>query len=151
MLILQEALASLELEIPKSYPCSRCGRETHPYGLQIKSGDQINIETEEVADAVCGHCILDEQRQDNAEAEQAEAERIAQEEPWNTPQAIEMKLERNRRIDRAHWAIDPLTSPLSAKTRGLYVAYIKALHRISVEFPTPDDVVWPDEPALEYE
>lgn len=69
---------------------------------------------------------------------------------WESPAGVVIKAERDRRIDAARWSLDAETSPLSETSRLEWVAYVKALHRITVDFVAPDDVVWPPEPPIEF-
>jgi hypothetical protein len=70
---------------------------------------------------------------------------------WESPAGVSARAERDRKIDAARWATDPATSPLSEACRLEWIAYTKALHRISVDFEAPDGVVWPSEPAIEFD
>lgn len=85
--------------------------------------------------------------------EEAEAERAARfrgDGSWESPLGLAMKKERNRRLDGAKWATDPDTSPLTEESRAAWCAYVKTLHRLTVDFPGPEAAVWPEEPEKVY-
>jgi len=99
---------------------------------------------------ICSNCLLDENRNLLIETETIEKQRVEQEEPWNTELAKAVKLERNRLINESIWATDSATTPLSEDSRAEFCAYIQALHRITIDFACPADVVWPTLPVPQY-
>lgn len=177
MMTLEDLLLELEITPEPTYPCTICKRPNAPFAMRVTGPDAVTVSEDEIIDhvlvdpadpegerepvstiiqtvtvneAICTDCKIGELRRENHRKEKAEKEKLAQEKPWETDKAKHIKAERNRRIDAARWAVDPLTSPLSGKAQADYVKYIKALNRMTLDFPNPDSVVWPVEPALEY-
>lgn len=59
-----------------------------------------------------------------------------------------MSNQRNQLLDSVAWTIRA-DSPLTAKNQAEWLVYMKKLQRLTLDQPN-GDVVWPDEPKLEY-
>jgi hypothetical protein len=68
----------------------------------------------------------------------------ALERAWNA-----IRMERNALLDFSRWTISP-DSPLSVENQAEWLAYLKALNRLTVVFEAPGDVIWPDAPSMVY-
>lgn len=132
-------------QIAPGYDCPRCGTSSPAWAMSAPPGLGAEID-----DIYCTNCAIDLERVAQAVLDQAERARLAVEEPWNTDLGVETRMERNRRIDAARWAVDPLTSPLSTECQSKWLSYIHCLNRISVDHETPASVVWPSPPSIEY-
>lgn len=88
---------------------------------------------------VCNSCNQEAIRKDSHACEAPCAEEL-----WNA-----VKYDRNKLLDSSMWAVLP-DSPLSDQSQIQFKQYRAALHRITVDFTDPSDVVWPQEPALVY-
>ncbi|MCD1591818.1 phage tail assembly chaperone [Qipengyuania citrea] len=110
--------------------CTSCGRTTPMWALYVDE----SIET-----ARCGHCLTNDAI--NAPAVPNEG--------WDGEKGNDIRAERNQRIAAAQWAVLP-GSPLSTECQAAFLEYIKALHRLTIDFDAPASVVWPDEPALDF-
>ncbi len=133
---------------PDGYVCPTCNTVSPAWAMNAP----VPLENEEVvlADIRCTNCTIDLERQAIFEAEQLEKARLEVEEPWNTDEGIALKIERNRRINEAMWAVDENTSPLAEAAKEEWRTYVSQLHRITVDYTCPADVVWPVEPAITY-
>jgi hypothetical protein len=60
-----------------------------------------------------------------------------------------IRMERNALLDFSRWTIAP-DSPLSVPNQAEWLAYLKALNRLTIDFEAPGDVVWPDAPLMVY-
>ena len=60
-----------------------------------------------------------------------------------------LRAERNRLLDLHRWTVTP-DSPLSDENRAQWSDYLRALHRITVDFPDGENVSWPEPPPLAY-
>lgn len=69
--------------------------------------------------------------------------------PWDGEAGTACRIERDRRVNAALWAVLP-GSPLSVDCREAFAGYLARLHRITVDFPSPDSVSWPDCPTLDF-
>ena len=56
---------------------------------------------------------------------------------------------RNQKLDHHRWAWMP-DSPLSEACKADWLAWAKTLHRVTVDFDSPEKVVWPAEPAISF-
>lgn len=70
-------------------------------------------------------------------------------EPWDTDLGQYLKAERNIVLDGFRWTIMP-DSPLTAENQAEWVAWMRALHRMTVDFQ-PSDWSWPARPDLEFQ
>ena len=137
---LEDLIAELGIDRTRDeYPCTDCGRPTRTFGLLVDEEDES---------ATCANCLVDRARAEQLAIEDA---RPAPSNPWDGEQGVFVKAERNRRVNEAMWAVDPATSPLSAECRDAWGDYVRALHRITIEFAEPAAVEWPVEPATEFE
>lgn len=126
---------------PEGYECPCCGQTSRAWAMSSDA---------DITDVRCTTCAIDLAREKQAIAEAHELERLAKEEPWATPCGLELKAERNRRIDAARWAVDPLTSPLTPSSQSQFAEYIRTLNRLTVDFEGPAEVVWPELPTQEF-
>jgi hypothetical protein len=69
---------------------------------------------------------------------------------WDSEDGKYIKAQRVGLLDRDRWTIMP-DSPLTQECQQQFIAYLKKLHRITIDFAMPDDLVWPERPELEYE
>lgn len=60
-----------------------------------------------------------------------------------------IRMERNARLDYSRWTI-ALDSPLSVENQIEWLAYLKALNRLTIDYSDPSAIVWPDAPAIVY-
>lgn len=67
--------------------------------------------------------------------------------PWESELANYIRVQRDRLLDGWRWAIMP-DSPLKPEMQSTILAYMQILHRITIQFATPEDVTWPDPPVL---
>jgi hypothetical protein len=84
------------------------------------------------------------------EIERADAAAFEGDGSWASPQGLVTRAERDRRVDAARWATDAATSPLTAASRAEWAAYVRQLHRLTVDFATPANVTWPEEPRMAF-
>lgn len=144
MTTLEDDLIAMGEDPSGQFPCACCQREFPAFALAFRN------EEASADSATCADCEIDVQRVATAQAEMTERELLEATDPWATDLGAALKVERNRRIDAARWAIDPATSPLSPACQAAWIAYTCTLHRITLDFTGPTHVEWPDEPALEY-
>lgn len=126
---------------PAGYECGGCGKSLPAFAI---------VPDEDGEKGYCACCIIHTQREIAAEAEQADAAARAAANPWDTPMGDHVRSERNLRIDRWRWAVDEGCSPLTPGCQAQVRVMIRALHRIAIDFGSPEEVVWPEPPALEY-
>ena len=126
---------------PTGYSCAGCGKKLPAFAIVPDDSGEKGF---------CACCIIDAHREITAQTERADAEARAVANPWDSPLGEHVRAERNLRIDRWRWAIDPGCSPLSVECQEEVRGMIRTLHRITLDFNSPEDVVWPDEPVLNY-
>lgn len=114
---------------PKS-SCDCCGIATVPFAL---------VEHADFGGFVCGHCITDKERTLLAENPVANME-----EEWNL-----IKSQRNRILEQYAWTIQR-GSPLNTACQKAFETLMKNLHKLTITYATPAEVIWPDIPTLEY-
>lgn len=61
----------------------------------------------------------------------------------------DVRAQRNTLVAESVWTVLP-GSPLSAASQTLFAEYLAALHRVTVDYPSPTAVVWPTKPDLHY-
>lgn len=98
----------------------------------------------------CSNCHIADAAIAQAAAAQAEREAREAADPWDCEAGRQVRQQRNIRLEMVKWALDPLTSPLAPDSIAEYQEYVKKLHRLTVDFPSPADVVWPVEPEPRY-
>lgn len=95
----------------------------------------------------CGHCKIQEEREvqiaNDREFDPASCS-------WDSEFGNGIKAERNALLERWSWTIR-LDSPLTAECQALFVAYMKALNRLTVKYERPALALFPELPVLEYE
>lgn len=130
---------------PAGYECGSCRKVLPAWALVLP-----NEETDDPDDVICGNCHFSLQRVATFEAEQEAKAKLAIDAPWETDAGLEAKAVRNRLIAGAMWAVDRDTSPLSPACQDAWRVYVRALNRLTVDYPCPTRVEWPVEPTLEY-
>lgn len=68
--------------------------------------------------------------------------------PWDCEGGATIRADRSIKIESWLWATDRDTSPLNDAAQERVRVMIRALHRITIDFRCPSDVVWPDEPTI---
>ncbi|MDO1559833.1 hypothetical protein Q0812_10385 [Brevundimonas sp. 2R-24] len=136
MMNLEDHLLADSLTPEAEYACPLCLRRGPPFMFAATHEDD-RFEH----DYVCSTCLRDAERAEIAAAE-ADADAEAD---WSA-----VKVERNRRINEALWAVSP-GSPLTQECQAAFAAMIGELHRVTIDFYTPADVVWPIIPELAFE
>lgn len=96
-----------------------------------------------------GKCDLDRIEAEREAAGEAYEARQA-DDGWTGPQGDAVRFERNQRLDASMWVIIPGT-PLTQECQDEFCQYREKLHRVTVDFSKPGDVVWPNQPALIYQ
>ncbi|CAB4131779.1 Phage tail assembly chaperone protein [uncultured Caudovirales phage] len=96
-----------------------------------------------------GKCDLDRHEADRLEATAAFMQR-ANDVAWSGPLGDAIRQERNTRLDLSLWAVMP-GSPLTQACQDEFTEYRKKLHRLTVDFDIPGEVIWPSQPDLVYE
>lgn len=124
---LQDYLIGLESEIADTYVCPSCSRVGPAFIMAVTDMGTGGF--------VCSTCVMDAQREASSGLSSLS---------WPDVQA-----ERNMRVNDVLWAVLP-GSPLSPDCQSDFADYIAALHRVTVDFETPDAVVWPVKPELAY-
>lgn len=70
---------------------------------------------------------------------------------WQVPKTWEdIRLQRDILLDACLWTLDPAT-PLTSDCQAAYLAYRKTLHKVTFDYATPADVIWPVAPELAYD
>lgn len=93
---------------------------------------------------VCSTCHITEQQQAALAAEDAAKAALP---PWETDDAQEVRRTRTRLQDQWRWAIMP-DSPLTAEARARVMLFLKLLNTLTIDYTSPEEVVWPVEPTL---
>lgn len=125
---------------PNKVACPSCGRPAWPFEIvEIVPDDGIDD------DLACTQCVEGKRRELQAEREAAERKAAP---AWDQPHGIELKAERDRRVNAALWAAGP-GSPLDETAQLEWSAYIGRLHLMTVDH-TPENWIWPERPALRY-
>ena len=93
---------------------------------------------------ICSTCHIKEQ---DAIRHAAEQEAIAQLDPWETETANDIRRQRALLQEKWRWAVMP-DSPLTADAQAGVMAYLRLLNTLTIDYPCPEDVVWPVEPVL---
>ena len=86
-------------------------------------------------DGICNSCKAEQLRLDELENEAPIVE-----EQWN-----DIKAKRNQILNETLWTIQP-DSPLTVECQADFATYRRTLHRLTIDFTDPDDVVWPTIP-----
>jgi hypothetical protein len=140
MQTLEDALIANGIEPAPRYACSHCHKSFPAF--QFVSGAAAGLEG-----WACVACIQPALRQLAVEAAEAAQELAV--DPWDTEAGHQIRADRNARLEATRWAWDA-ASPLTPACQALFLAYAAALHRITVDYETPQAVVFPEVPALEY-
>lgn len=61
----------------------------------------------------------------------------------------DVRAQRNALVNESTWAVLP-GSPLTPSCQTLFGSYLATLHRVTVDYPAPELVVWPAKPTPEY-
>lgn len=128
-------------ELESVYRCG-CGREAPPEGFV----DMTTVGDLSEPRFRCHACASGPHR--TALAVQT-ADEIAALPAWETEAATAVKIKRDHMINTTLWTTAE-GSPLTPACRQAWCDWRAAMHRITLDFPSPADVVWPTEPALEY-
>lgn len=67
--------------------------------------------------------------------------------PWETEDANSVRAERTRLQNKWRWAVMPDTA-LNQAAQDRVMLFLKSLNRLTIDYTTPQDVVWPEEPVL---
>ena len=150
VMTLHDALIAAGQEPAASYRCTYdnpvSGRQCGAVGPAWTFADTSGIP--EIANlAICGGCYQDFKRLADAAADAAARAAVAG--TWDSDEGSAVKADRNNRIAAWAWATQA-GSPLSVACQDECALYVAALHRLTIDFATPADVVWPEEPMLEY-
>lgn len=116
------------------FNCPECDREEPPFAIVEAAPDRW----------VCSTCYINEQR---GVQEQARTEQIASMEPWETEEANHVRALRIQMQERWRWAVMP-DSPLTSEAQARVMKFLKTLNTLTIDYTTPQDVVWPDEPII---
>jgi ribosomal protein S27AE len=93
---------------------------------------------------VCGNCHITEQQKAKLAEEEAAAAQLP---PWETQAANDVRQARLILQEKWRWAVMP-DSPLSAAAQARIMPFLRALNTLTIDYATPEDVVWPTEPVL---
>lgn len=62
---------------------------------------------------------------------------------------LRLREQRNTLLDTYRWTVTP-DSPLTEACKAEWSAYLQTLHRLTVDFPDGENVVWPELPSFSY-
>lgn len=96
---------------------------------------------------ICGNCYQDLVRL--AEQMGRIFAALAGPPAWDSEEGAYVRAQRNAKLAAAFWTVQ-VGSPLTEACQAEWADYIRALHRLTVDYPGPADVVWPAEPELIY-
>lgn len=91
-------------------------------------------------DWVCTSCYV-------AEVQAAETAAVPPPAPWETLEANGVRAIRNQMQDKWRWAVMP-DSPLHADAQTRVMQFLKLLNTLTIDYPSPEDVIWPIEPTI---
>jgi hypothetical protein len=133
--------------IEELYQCPSC----HRVAEDLKCTDDLPMlqsgnELVKLPRFCCAICASEAHRIGLAAQKEAA---LAQLPPWETDAGTLVKLERDRLINASLWTDAP-GSPLTAECQLNWTAWRARMHRLTVDFANPGDVVMPEQPALEY-
>ncbi len=80
---------------------------------------------------ICSHCLL--------------VDEPVPDELWASA-----KGQRNVLLEKYSWTLSP-ASPLTDICKTNFLAYLKQLNALTVDYDSPENLVWPEVPAMEYE
>jgi hypothetical protein len=123
------------------HECPNCGRLCHAFEI-VDVVDVAGIDT----DMACTTCLIDAQRLETEIAER-KARKVLP--AWETPEGVELKAWRDRMLDRWRWTVAP-DSPLSAECQTAWLAYLRGLHRMTVDAKAPTEFKERDQPVMFY-
>ena len=138
---LQQVLESRGDTVAETYVCGCCPRT----GTANAFACMADVPGDHPA-FLCWTCASGPHRR--AVARQ-EAEALAEFQPWDTDLGIHLKVERDRRINASLWTT-AAGSPLTMECRDAWRAWRTLMHRITLDFASPDDFEWPEEPPLTF-
>lgn len=127
---LEEYCLEHSLDIPTQAACSQCTHSKEPFEL-VSWDDDPEV-------YVCGHCTMDDHRRSEALAP------VDANEEWNSIRVL-----RNKKLEDHAWTVAP-HSPLSEQSKDNFMQYLRLLHRITVDYSSPSEVIWPALPEYEY-
>lgn len=124
---LADDLSERGIPKPMAAPCAECGTLISPDCL-ARVDDKY----------CCGHCLS-----------AAEYVALSLSDTWESDCGYEARQRRNRLLEEWRWTVTP-DSPLNASSRDAFMNYLRALHRLTIDFDRPSAVVWPDPPQPTY-
>lgn len=93
---------------------------------------------------VCSTCHIKEQDAIRHAAEQKAKAQLA---PWDTETGGDVKRQRTLLQEKWRWAVMP-DSPLHADAQARVMQFLKLLNTLTIDYPSPEDMVWPAEPVI---
>lgn len=127
--------------IAETYVCNCCPRTGPATAFASMSGV-----TGDHPAFLCWTCASEPHRLALAKQE---AEAMAELQPWDTELGTHLKVERDRRVNASLWTTAS-GSPLTTECREAWRTWRTLMHRITLDFATPGEVIWPDEPPLTF-
>lgn len=99
---------------------------------------------------VCDACESEADRKLVEAAESIAREYLPPADSWEGVDGDQVRRDRNLALERSRWTVD-VDSPLTAASREAWLGYRRALNRLTLDYPRPSAVVWPEPPGVEYE
>lgn len=141
---LEQQLRDAGETVPEYAPCPNplCGRERcRPFEI-VETTDRDAIPS----DMACTQCLGADDRE---RAQIDEWEKRQALDPWDTPEGLELKAQRNRMLDAWRWTIMP-DSPLTEDCQTAFKHFLYGWQRMTIDAAVISAFNAPPVPDLEY-